>query len=299
MHKIQALQALVAVVRFESFTGAAHALNTSTQLVSKHIAQLESSLGVRLLNRTTRRVSPTELGRQFAIRAEQILSDLSELDSLADAAKTSVSGSIKLSAPVSFATGHLGQAINQFLRQYPKVNLDISLNDRKVNVIQEGFDLALRIGHLSDSSLVAKRLTTIHFHICASPAYFKSHPKPSGVEQLPQHRYLRYSLLEDHSVEVHKALSQSTVGVIDCNNGDVLTQLAIDGHGIAVQPDFICGDALHAGKLQAVLSDCAPKPMGLYAVYPHRRLLSRPVQTFLSFCGEYFSDPPSWAYRSN
>ncbi|GGW90032.1 LysR family transcriptional regulator [Alteromonas halophila] len=301
MDKIKALQAFTAVVKTGSFTGAAEYLNTSVQLISKYITQLESQLDVRLLNRTTRRVSVTEPGSTYAKQAQQVLEQLEDMDVMLADAQRSVSGTLKISAPISFASSHFTGLINAFSTAYPRLNIDLQLNDRKVDIVEEGYDLALRIGTLRDSSLVAKRITSISLHVCAAPDYLARLGTPQTPEELKGHHYLRYSLLDDDSQHLHSILMRhgKKSGGITCNNGDVLVSLAASGMGIAIQPDFLCANAIRSGALREVLRAYRPPPLGLYALYPHRQLISSKVSQFIQFATRYYTDPPDWALQSS
>ena len=289
MDRIDALRAFVTVVIETSFIRAAGRLEISPQLVSKYVSRLEEGLGVRLLNRTTRKVHLTEAGTRYYQRAQQLLDDFDDMENQLGDFQTEASGQLRISAPVSFATGHLAPLIDDFQRAYANVSVDLQLNDRKVDIVEEGFDIALRIGHLKSSSLIAKYLAPIRLVMCASPEYLAERGIPDSPEDLKQHRYLRYSYMEQPAERWLK-----TSGALVCNNGDVLMQSAIAGAGIALQPTFISGQAIAQGKLKVVLAKHEPEPLGLYVVYPHRKLLASKVRCFLDFVDSYFGDPPYW-----
>jgi DNA-binding transcriptional LysR family regulator len=178
------------------------------------------------------------------------------------------------------------------------VNIDLQLNDRKVNIVEEGFDVALRIGNLKDSSLVAKYIAPIRLILCASPAYLDKHGTPGKPADLKGQRYLHYSYTDmDNKQEIYqwiKSKSLASVGELHCNNGDVLTDAVIAGAGFALQPTFMVSEAFTAGRLSRVLSDYEPEPMGLYAVYAHRKLLPNKVRSFIEFIDGYYGAPPYW-----
>ncbi|QFU02067.1 HTH-type transcriptional regulator DmlR [Halomonas sp. THAF5a] len=303
MDRLDAMRAFITVVSEGSFTRAAERLAMSPQLVSKYVAQLEAHLGVRLLNRTTRRLHLTEAGRRYHPRAQQLLADLDDVEHQLGDLQTQARGLLRISAPVSFATRHLAPLLGDFQRAHPGVDIDLQLNDRKVDIVEEGFDIALRIGHLKSSSLIAKRIAPVRLVMCASPAYLTQHGTPERPEQLKAHRYLRYSYAEQ---EAGDSLSRwlpgrgpagggdPISGDFVCNNGDVLVESAIAGAGIALQPTFIAGPALQDGRLRVVLPDHEPRPMSLYAVYAHRQLLASKVRCFVDFLEGYFGDPPYW-----
>ncbi|WP_417564997.1 LysR family transcriptional regulator [Marinobacter sp.] len=298
MDRIEAMRAFVTVVNEGTFTRAADRLDTSPQLVSKYVSQLETHLGVRLLNRTTRRIHLTEAGSQYFQRAQQVLSDIDEMENQLGDLQTEAQGLLRISAPVSFAIRHMAPLLSEFQRAHPAVGIDLQLNDRKVDIVEEGFDIALRIGRLKSSSLIAKRLAPVRLVLCASPAYLEQYGTPSKLEDLSDHRYLRYSYMNmdpGHSLQKWLQVNsrESTRGMIS-NNGDVLVEAAVAGIGIALQPTFIAGAAIREGKLKVVLPEHEPEPMGLYAVYAHRQLLASKVRSFIDFIDGYFGDPPYW-----
>jgi len=298
MDRIDAMRAFVTVVNAGTFTRAADRLKMSPQLVSKYVSQLEQHLGVRLLNRTTRKIHLTEAGTSYHQRAQQVLNDIDDMESQIGDLQTQAQGLLRISAPVSFAIRHMTPFLNEFQKAHPGVGIDLQLNDRKVDVVEEGFDIVLRIGHLKSSSLIAKRIAPVRLLMCASPAYLKQHGTPQHPEDLRGHRHLRYSYMElDASKPLYRWLqSNSQDGIRDriSNNGDVLIEAAIAGAGIALQPTFISGSAIKEGKLQVVLPEYEPEPMGLYAVYAHRQLLASKVRSFVDFIDGYFGDPPYW-----
>lgn len=298
MDRIDAMRAFIAVVNEGTFTRAAERLATSPQLVSKYVAQLEQHLGVRLLNRTTRKLHLTEAGARYHQRAQQVLNDIDEMENQLGDLHTQARGLLRISAPVSFAIHHLAALLSDFQRAHPAVGIDLQLNDRKVDIVEEGFDIALRIGHLKSSSLIAKRIAPVRLVMCASPAYLEQHGTPQRPEDLKTHRYLRYSYMEQEAGEsVFRWLpgrGQHHSGDMVSNNGDVLVAAAIAGAGIALQPTFISGAAIKHGKLQLLLPEYEPEPMALYAVYAHRQLLASKVRSFVDFMEGYFGDPPYW-----
>jgi len=298
MDRIEAMRAFVTVVNESTFTRAAERLDTSPQLVSKYVSQLETHLGVRLLNRTTRRIHLTEAGSQYYQRAQQVLSDIDDMENQLGDLQTEAQGLLRISAPVSFAIRHMAPLLSEFQKAHPAVGIDLQLNDRKVDIVEEGFDIALRIGRLKSSSLIAKRLAPVRLVLCASPAYLEQYGTPGKPEDLSGHRYLRYSYMNmdpGHSLQkwLQDNSRESTRGMVS-NNGDVLVEAAIAGTGIALQPTFIAGAAIREGKLRVVLPDHEPEPMALYAVYAHRQLLASKVRSFIDFIDGFFGDPPYW-----
>lgn len=297
MDRLTAMRAFVTVVAEGAFTRAAERLDTSPQLVSKYVSQLEQHLGARLLNRTTRRIHLTEAGSAYHQRAQQVLIEIDDMENQLDDLQTQAQGLLRISAPVSFAIRHLAPLLSDFQKAHPAVGIDLQLNDRKVDIVEEGFDIAMRIGRLKSSSLVARRIAPIRLVMCASPHYLETHGIPEDPQELSGHRYLRYSYMEESREPVTKWLrhnSGSHLGEMTSNNGDVLVEAAIAGAGIALQPTFISGCAIKQGKLQVVLPKHEPEPLGLYAVYAHRQLLASKVRHFVDFMTGYFGDPPYW-----
>ncbi|TXS93680.1 LysR family transcriptional regulator [Parahaliea maris] len=294
MDRIDAMRAFVTVNAEGSFTRAAERLDTSPQLVSKYVSKLEDHLGVRLLNRTTRKVHLTEAGERYLQRAKQVLDDIDDMENQLGDLQSGARGLLRISAPVSFATGHMGKLLHDFQRAHPAVGIDLQLNDRKVDIVEEGFDVALRIGQLKSSSLIARRIAPVRLVSCASPDYLATHGTPARPEDLAGHRYLRYSLAETVGGRFLEDGLRGGESTLVGNNGDVLAQAAIAGAGIVVQPTFIVGRAIAEGRLRVVLADFEPEPLGLYAVYAHRQLLASKVRCFIDFLDGYFGDPPTW-----
>ncbi|HET8816272.1 MAG TPA: LysR family transcriptional regulator [Pseudidiomarina sp.] len=293
MDRLDAMRTFITVSREGSFTRAAERLDMSPQLVSKYVGQLEEHLGIRLLNRTTRRVSLTEAGRRYELSARQLLQDIDDLEHDLGDLQSHATGQLRISAPVSFAIAHLAPLLNAFQQQYPEVSFDVQLNDRKVDIVDEGFDLALRIGQLKSSSLIAKRLAPIRLVICAAPHYLQQYGTPRKLEDLEHHKLLHYSLMEDDTSPLLRAWRQNR-HILISNNGDVLTRAAIAGLGLVIQPSFIVSDAVASGALVPLLDQYRPEPLALYAVYAHRTLLASKVRAFLDFSADYFGEIPEW-----
>jgi len=298
MDRIETMRTFVTVVNEGTFTRAADRLELSPQLVSKYVSQLEQHLGVRLLNRTTRKIHLTEAGARYHLRAQQILNDIDDAENELGALQTEARGLLRISAPTSFAIHHMATLLSQFQQAHPSVGIDLQLSDRKVDIVEEGFDIALRIGRLKSSSLIAKWIAPVRVVMCASPEYLKRYGTPQSPEDLRDHRYLSYSYIDlDASQPLLRGLQQNgrnhTNDMIS-NNGDVLVAAAIAGAGIALQPTFIAGPAIKEGKLDVILPEYEPELMGLYAVYTHRQLLASKVRSFIDFIDGYFGSPPYW-----
>lgn len=298
MDKLETIQAFVAVAESGGFTRAAEKLQMSPQLVSKYIGQLEARLGVRLLNRTTRKVSVTEAGQNYLHQALHVLDAVESMDAEVSNLQGSAQGLLRISAPVSFAIQHITPLLCDFRQAYPSVGIDLQLNDRKVDIVDEGFDIALRIGQLKSSSLIAKHIAPIRMVFCASKAYLEQHGEPQTPQDLASHHILRYSYSEFESqlfgAEWAKASVKKSLPVFESNNGDVLAKAAIAGQGIALKPTFIVGEALKSGLLMPILREYEPEPLGLYAVYAHRHYMANKVRSFLDFISDYYGSPPYW-----
>ncbi|MGP5549128.1 LysR substrate-binding domain-containing protein [Psychrobacter namhaensis] len=298
MDRIDAMRAFVAVVTEGSFSNAANALRLSPQLVSKYVSKLEDQLNTRLLNRTTRKVSLTEAGSHYFGHAQQILLSIDDMESQLGGLQQNPKGVLRISAPVSFALKHMARLVTDFQRRYPLVKVDLQLSDRKVDIIEEGFDVALRIGQLKSSSLVAKPVAPIRVVLCASPQYLATHGTPTQLADLNHHRYLHYSYMNMEGREdLYQCLKTKYMqqgSEFRSNNGDVLVDAAIAEAGLVLQPTFIASAALSSGKLVVVLPEFEPEPLGLYVVYAHRKLLPHKVRCFIDFIEGYYGSPPYW-----
>jgi len=298
MDTIDGMRTFVAVVRDGSFTAAAQRLGISPQLASKYVGQLEERLGARLLNRSTRRLSLTEAGAAYNERCREVLADIDAMENAIGDMTTTASGVLRVNAPMSFGITHLAAAAAGYQRENPAVSVELTLNDRYVDIVSEGYDLAIRIGRLEVSTLVARQLAPVRVVTCAAPAYLSAHGAPATPQDLANHNCLIYSYSqdprhwhysrdgEDHSVLVDGAFSS--------NNGDALRLAALAGAGIIAQPAFIVGNDIRNGDLAVVLEDYELPELGLYAVYAHRQYLSAKVRSFVDFLPGYFGSPPYW-----
>ena len=299
MHKFDDMQAFVAVVEAGTFTAAAERLDMAKSAVSRRISSLEQRLGVQLLQRTTRRLNLTDTGRSFYERCARILADLDEAEAAVHQEHGELSGRLRIALPLSFATRHMCKPISEFARAHPKLSFDLDLNDRRVDLVQEGADLALRIGRLSDSSLIARRLFKSYTVVCASPGYIEQHGAPQTPDDLRSHQCLVYGHVAEptrwtchddkgveHAVDVNSTLTSSS--------GDLLSQLAAKDMGVVIQPTFIAGDRIKRGELVPLLTNYEWPAVPAYAVYPPTRHLSFRVRTFIDYLVDYFSDTPYW-----
>jgi len=299
MNKFEDLQAFVKVAEAGGISRAAERLHMTKSAVSRRISELELRLGVQLLHRTTRRISLTETGQNFYQSALRILSDLEEAELAVSQQHGSLAGQLKVAAPLTFGLRHLGPAINDFLLLHPKIHLDLDLNDRQVNILEEGFDVVVRIAKLSDSSFIARRLAPIHFAVCASPSYLAKHGKPDTPTDLLQHQCLVYSNsaspeLWHYRDQQNQSQHVKVKTVLKANNGDFLKDAAVNGEGIVCLPTFIVNDAIVQNQLQRILTDYDWPSSNAYAIYPPTRHLSQRVRTFVDFLAERFKGSPYW-----
>jgi len=295
MNAFEDMRLFVQVMESRSFTAAAEQLGLSKQYISRRLMQLESRLGARLLNRSTRRLDVTALGQSYYESAVRLLAEVEEVEQGIAGQGAQPKGTLRLSAPLSFAVAHLGSLIPLFLQRYPEVTVEVDLSDRPVDLLGEGFDVVLRIGVLEDSSLIARRIATIPRVYCASPAYLAARGIPNHPDELGEHDCLPYG----HARQVQwrfqgkgKQISVGVTGRIRANNGELLRDAAIAGMGITYLPSFIVGDAVAAGTLHTVLDEYATEPLELSAVYPQHRQSSRPVQVLIEFLREQLSEHP-------
>jgi len=298
MNRLLEMETFVQIVDTGSISAAADRMDTAKSAVSRRLAELESRVGASLLNRTTRRLSLTGAGAAFYERCKTILAAVAEAERCVGEAEADLSGTLRVAAPVSFGVAHLGPAINDFLMEHPDVEFDLDFNDRQTDLIAEGFDLAIRITKLRDSSLVARRLTSIRSVVCASPGYWNACGRPEQPDELKQHRALRYSNASRRSWSwtgpggergsVTVPFSQMS------NNGTYLGQAATAGLGVICIPLFIVHEAIQSGQLEPALTRYRWGDVDAYAVYPQTRRVSRRVRTFIDFLAERFGDTPYW-----
>ena len=300
MDRFQALRVFSQVVESGSFSAAAAKLDLSATAASRHVAELEAHLQTRLLNRTTRRVSLTESGRAFYERAVQVLADLDEAEQEASRAAVVPRGTIKLTASVNFGVRHVAPAIAAFLAAHPAVRFDVSLSDRIVDLVEEGFDLGVRIGSPGSDNIVARSLGETRLVPCASPAYLAAHGAPRVPEDLARHNCFTYEYVAPRNVwrfldAAGAGRSVRVNGNLHSNNGDLLAEAAARGAGIVFEPAFIVGAEVRAGRLVPLLQEFVPAPMPIYAVYPSRKHLSAKVRLFVDFLVQRFGESPDWS----
>ncbi|MCB1801598.1 MAG: LysR family transcriptional regulator [Gammaproteobacteria bacterium] len=298
MDRLAHIEAFVSVVETTSFSRAAERLGIAKSLVSRRVSALEQSLGVQLLHRTTRSLSLTSAGQVYFEHASRILAALDEAEQSVSSDVQDLTGRLRLAAPLSFGLRHLNKALCDFLLERPGIELDLDLNDREVNLVEEGLDMAVRIGSLRDSTLRARRLGTVRFVTCASPGYLSSHGTPVTPEDLASHTGLQYSHVtvnETWHLDSATDRPATTPDIrVQANNGDALVAMAVAGLGIANLPSFLVHDLIAAGELVAILQQHRRPATGIHAVFPPGRLLSRRVRALADFLAGRFGDLPYW-----
>ena len=298
MDKLQAMHLFTRVVDTGSFTAAAEQIGISRALASKLIQNLEDTLGVRLLNRTTRRLSLTESGQNYYQRVSDVLSRLAEAEAEATELQVDPRGRLRISAPIPFSTAHLAPALAEFQRLHPRVELELNLNDRRVDLVDEGFDMAIRISQLEDSTLMARKLAPCHMVAFASPDYLAAHGEPREHADLAQHECLRYTLTSNSEAWDFErdgvVTAVSARSRLATNNGDFIAAAAAAGMGIARLPTFIVADYLRSGRLRRILTDWTLPSIAVYAVYPKTRTLPAKTRRLIDFLAERFGPEPYW-----
>jgi DNA-binding transcriptional LysR family regulator len=302
MNQFEDMQTFVRIVEAGSITKAAEQLNTVKSAISRRLTELEKRLAVTLLTRTTRSQTLTENGLSYYQQCLRLIDDVAEVESSIRDDNCALAGKIKLAAPLSFGLEHLGAALQQFNEIHPDIRFDIDFNDRRIDLIEEGFDLAIRISNLADSSLMARKLTSIHVLLCASPSYLQKHGTPIKPEDLlTNHHRLKYISEPEHWQFVNTKGEKSTIKIptaMNANNGNFLTQAAINGMGLVMSPDFVCYKAIRLGQLVPVLADYFPQvEVPAYAVYPQNRHLSQRVRSLIDFLSQYFGEKPYWRIK--
>lgn len=300
MDQFNDIAVFVRVIEAGSFTAAADKLGLSQSAVSKCVNRIEERMGTRLINRSTRKLALTEAGTALYERGLRALRELDEAELEIARLQTEPRGVLRVNVPMSFGVLHLAPALPHFMRRYPAVTVDVRMDDQLVDLIEEGFDCAIRIKAMSDSALVAKRLAPCRTVVCASPDYLSTHGVPDSPEALSKHACLIYAYRDTPS-EWHfldaqgKKHSVPVAGPFHHNNGIAAREIAISGLGILVTPTFYVGEELRSGRLLPVLADYTPLPeLSIYAVYPERRHLSPKIRAFVDFCAEHFGPVPYW-----
>jgi DNA-binding transcriptional LysR family regulator len=293
MDKFLEMQTFSAVVDAGSFVKAAEALGLSKAAMSRYVGDLETRLGVRLLHRTTRRLSLTEEGEVFYARSKELLAGVDEAEAEITSRSGTASGLLRINAPVTFGILHLAPLWGLFRSQHPQVLLDVTLSDRVVDLVDEGYDVAIRIATLPSSTLVSKRLASTRMVLCASPQYLQTHGRPVQPVELAAHAVISYSYWSTRD-EWHFAGPQGPVSVktqpcIHTNSGDTCRAAALAHQGIILQPSFLVGDDLADGTLVELMPDYRSIELGIYAVYPTRKHVPPKVRALIDFLTEIIS----------
>jgi DNA-binding transcriptional LysR family regulator len=286
------MQVYIAVVETGSFVAAADRLDTSNAAISRHVAALESHLDARLLNRTTRRVSVTDVGQEFFNRAQAIFADVSEAEAIAGQNSAKPTGQLRISAPLSFGIAKLSKWLPGFVARYPDLKLDIDLSDRLVDLATDGIDVAVRIGRQAASTnVISRRLGSISLEICAAPDYLKRRGTPISPQELSDHQTTSYSYLATGDIWTMTNKQGRTEAIrikpsIHANNGDILGKMSVQGCGIIMQPSFVVEEDIAAGRLVRILNDWNVEGLNLYAIYLSRKFLPAKVRVFVDYLSE-------------
>ena len=299
MNQYEEMQTFIRIVDAGSITKAAEQMNTVKSAVSRRLTDLEKRLGVSLITRTTRTQTLTNSGKSYYEQCLRLIDDLAEVESKIRNEHCSLRGKIRIAAPLSFGLKHLGPALRKFKKINPEIQFDIDFNDRKIDIVEDGFDLAIRISRLEDSTLIARKITSFSSVLCASPGYLKKYGRPKTPKDLENgHVKLHYKGQSDlwSFIENQKSINVKIPKAIETNNGDFLCDAAIDDLGLLYTPDFICYKAIRLGQLEVILENYTPQnQLKAYAVYPQTRHLSQRVRSLVDYLVQYFGDKPYWA----
>ena len=297
MDKLTRMKVFTLVVESGSFSAASERLDISRAAASKYVSQLEAQLGVRLLNRTTRHVSATESGRIYFERCKEMLQLMDEADDMVSGLSGAPKGTLRISAPSVFAHRHLMPLLGEFSRLYPDVKMEIMVSERLVDLVDEGYDLAIRIAYQPDPELITRRLTSCKHVLVASPAYLKTASVLDAPSDLQQHACMLYSFTQNNTWPLEKdgqAFPVKVSPVLISNNPEVLMEAAITGIGITIMPTFIAYEAIRSGQLQTVLNDYTLLDLEIHVVYASRHYLPAKIRTFIDFLNSRINDPPYW-----
>lgn len=303
LDRLTGMEVFARVAATGSFSAAGRALGMSQTMVTKHIAALEARLGVKLLHRSTRRLSLTDAGRNYLEASERILTDMNAADAAVAAERIEPRGVLRLNVPVSFGERQVAPLLMEFAAAYPLVSIELGLNDRLVDLAEEGWDLAIRIGTLSNSSLIARRVAPCRTIVCAAPSYLKARGMPRTVASLAEHNCLGYTLSRIAGIDRWTFGAKDDVvvkvsGNLCANNGDALRAAAVAGQGIIYQPTFVVADELRSGTLVALKLDQPTVEFGgIYAVYLPDRNPAAKVRAFIDFIAGRFAPEPPWDAR--
>jgi DNA-binding transcriptional LysR family regulator len=300
LDRLTGMQVFARVSALGSLSAAARALGMSQTMVTKHMAALEARLGTKLLHRTTRRLTLTEAGRRYLEAAERILGEVEEADAAASAETLEPRGTLRLNAPVSFGVREIAPLIPQFAARHPDLTIDLGLNDRAVDLIEEGWDLVVRIGRMDDSTMVARRLAPCNMIVCAAPRYLDNHGTPRTIADLAEHNCLGYTLSRSVGADRwlfgrERTIAAPVRGNLKANNGDALVAAAVAGQGIVYQPTFLVAREIAADLLVPIRLDQPALALdGIFAAYPSDRRPPAKIRVFIDFLLEHLGPVPHW-----
>ncbi len=300
INKLNSIEVFLKVAKALSFSEAAKQLGLSKAMVSKHVTNLENTLGVRLLNRTTRQISLTEAGSAYRVRIRELMNEISETEQSISQLSSEPRGTLRVMAPTSFGSFHLARAIADYRKIYTNVGVEAVLTERESDIIEDGLDIIIKIGILEDSSLVARKIADARMVVCASPEYLQEYGVPLKPEDLLEHNCLIYSgrqpMGEWRFIVDNKTKKLRVKGDVRSNVGDALRIAAIQGCGLVQLPTYMMGLDIKSGRLESVLDEYEPLARPVHAIYPHRRHLSAKVRTFVEFLYERYQPEPYWEH---
>jgi len=300
LDRVTGMQVFTRVAALGSLSAAARALGMSQTMATKHVAAVEERLGVKLLHRTTRRLTLTEAGRHYLDAAERVLAELEDAEAAVSAERLEARGTLRVNVPVSFGIREIAPLLPEFARSHPSVTVDLGLNDRVVDLIEEGWDMAVRIGRVAESTMIVRKLAPCRTALCAAPAYLAERGTPRRVSDLKDHNCLGYTLSralgsDRWSFGIDGAVTVPISGNLRVNNGDALVAAAIAGQGLIYQPTFLVNGEIRAGRLVSVTLDHpAIEVAGVFALYPADRRPPAKVRTFIDFLAQRFGSVPPW-----
>lgn len=299
MDRLDCDRMFIAVMETGSFTGAAERLGTSSGQASKLVSRLETELGVRLLNRTTRSISATEAGKAYFERLRPLLDEYDHLDLAVRDASHAPRGRLRLTAPLSFGVIELAPALNDFALRYPEIELDVTFSDRVTNLVDEGFDMAIRIGRPADSSLVARKLCDVRIVVVGAPAYFERMGEPAAPEELAAHDCIIDTNFREPDRWPLRSLAGEVLatpisGRIRYSNAEACLRAAEAGLGLACVPSFVAGATIRAGRVRRILQAHETTPFVVHALYPHSRHLAAKVRALVDFLADRYRGTPHW-----
>lgn len=299
MNRFENMQTFVKIVETGSQSATAEQMDIAVSAVSRRLKDLESHLGVELFHRTTRQMTLTDTGHAYYLRCVQILDDVLETEISVSKEHSELKGKLRIAMPSTFGTMHISPLLNEFLNIHPGVEFDLDFNDRAVDLVREGFDLALRISKLDDSSLIARKISEIKRVFCASPEYLQQRGEPTVPDELSNHRTIAYSFdhVRDTWILISDAGKEFTIKLnpyFRASSGEILRDAAVAGRGITFLPTFIVHRELEEGSLVPILRDYSTPEVNLFVIYPQTRHLCTRVRAFIDFISERFSGVPHW-----